>query len=263
MHVGIMGGIMIEVVAHSDAGIVKKTNQDSLSIKVLDTNRGPCYFGILCDGMGGLSQGELASTTCVRAFMNWFEVHYEDVLLNPDCFEMLHKQWEDLIQGLNAKIMQYGRENNISLGTTLLALLIANNRYYIVNVGDCRAYRIKNQVVQITRDHSVVGREVEQGLLTKEEAEKDSRRNILLQCVGASKVVVPDYFWGKVEENDAFLLCSDGFRHVLSEVEIAYALSAEHFEGIQKNQQKLVDCIELIKKRGERDNITACVAYCR
>lgn len=252
---------MIEVIAHSDAGTVKKVNQDSISAKVIETEKGQCFMGILCDGMGGLSEGELASTTCVKTFMDWFDRNIKQLINQPSCFSLVQRNWEEMIQELNQRIGKYGSLNGINLGTTLLAFLIIGKEYLIVNVGDCRAYRIKEQTEQMTKDHTVVGLDVEKGLITKEEAENDKRRNVLLQCVGASKVVIPDYFRGTVSETDAFLLCSDGFRHVISEEEIAKNLSLANYKGTANMQQKLVECINTIKERGERDNITALVVY--
>lgn len=252
---------MIEVVAHSDAGNVKTVNQDSISAKVVQTIKGECFMSILCDGMGGLAEGELASTTCVRTFMDWFDLNIERIVEQPDWITLVQRSWEEMIQELNDRIGKYGAANGIYLGTTLLAFLSVGKDYLIANVGDCRGYRLCDQAVQLTRDHTVVGMEIEKGLLTKEQAEQDKRRNVLTQCVGASKVVIPDYFNGVISPKDAFLFCSDGFRHVISENEIAAALSLSKYRGTAYMQQTLVECVNVVKARGERDNITALVAY--
>lgn len=252
---------MIEVIAHSDIGVVKSVNQDSISAKVVQTSKGECFMAILCDGMGGLSEGELASTTCVRTFMRWFDDNLERILKNGTSLSLIQRTWEKMIKELNSRINQYGVSKGISLGTTLLAFLAIGNEYLIVNVGDCRAYRIRDHVDQLTKDQTVVGLDVEKGILSKEQAEKDKRRNVLLQCVGASKVLIPDYFRGNIAKKDAFLLCSDGFRHMLSEEEIEDALSLSHYRGTANMQQTLIDCVNLVKVRGERDNITALIAY--
>lgn len=252
---------MIEVIVHSDAGIVKKVNQDSISVKVIETEKGQCLMGILCDGMGGLSEGELASTTCVRTFMDWFDQNVEQLINRNDWADYTQQSFDEMIQELNVRIGRYGIKNGINLGTTLLAFLSIGKEYLIVNVGDSRAYRAREAFEQITKDQTVVALEVEKGTLTKQEAEVDKRRNILLQCVGASKVVVPDFFRGNIMETDAFLFCSDGFRHVLSEEEMENDLSLSNYRGTDHMQQNLVQCVETIKGRGERDNITAFVAY--
>lgn len=83
------------------------------------------------------------------------------------------------------------------VGTTVTALLLTESRYYIINVGDTRAYEITDRVKLLTKDQTVVEREVDLGNITPEEAEFDSRRSVLLQCVGASDDVYPDMFLDK------------------------------------------------------------------
>ena len=95
------------------------------------------------------------------------------------------------------------------------------------------------------------------GLITQEEGKKDPRQNVLLQCIGASSVVVPEFTEGKVSVGDEYLLCSDGFRHKITDSEI-YGLLASNImtnEAIMK--KSLVDLVELNKGRKEKDNITA------
>ena len=99
------------------------------------------------------------------------------------------------------------------MGTTVTAMILTGGYYYIVNVGDSRAYEICSNLQVLTRDQTVVAREVEQGLLTLEQAETDPRRSVLLQCIGASDVVYPDFFLGEVKKDAVYMLCSDGFRH--------------------------------------------------
>ena len=82
----------------------------------------------------------------------------------------------------------YGKNKGAAIGTTITVLLIVKDKYYIANVGDTRAYEIVNNNIKlITHDHSLVQREVDNGLITQDQAQKDSRRNILLQCIGATK----------------------------------------------------------------------------
>ena len=111
-------------------------------------------------------------------------------------------------------------------------------------------------VCQLTKDQTFVAREVELGNMTQEQAKQDPRRNGLLQCVGASEEVYPDFFFGKVKENAVYLLCSDGFRHEISAEEIYEKLNPQVLwedDAMQKNSMEL---IALNKARQERDNIS-------
>ena len=123
-------------------------------------------------------------------------------------------EWENVIQRMNSYLIAYGRQNNIQLGTTLAGLLLFRDKYYTVNVGDSRIYEVAELGMQcLTKDQSLVMWEVEQGRLSPEELEHDPRRNILLQCIGASGTVQPDYSSGKLEYDAVYMLCCDGFRH--------------------------------------------------
>lgn len=152
----------------------------------------------------------------------------------------------------------YGKRCGLAsgLGTTVTALLLTEQRYYIINVGDTRAYEIGDHVVLLTKDQTVVAREVELGNLTQVEAETDPRRSVLLQCVGASDEVYPDMFFGDTALNATYMLCSDGFRHEITEREIYAYLNPTVMtdaDGMQRNMEAL---IELNKQRRERDNIS-------
>ena len=240
--------------AKTDVGLTKRTNQDSMTVKVIHTRQGEMVFAIVCDGMGGLQKGEVASATVIRAFERW--VYQELPLLCKDLItdEKIREQWEKIIFEQNEVMKAYGTRCGIRLGTTVVAMLFTQERYYLLNVGDSRAYELTKNVCQLTKDQTFVAREVELGNMTQEQAKQDPRRNVLLQCVGASEEVYPDFFFGKVKENAVYLLCSDGFRHEISAEEIYEKLNPQVLwedDAMQKNSMEL---IALNKARQERDN---------
>lgn len=243
--------------ASTDIGISKSTNQDSLSALVVNTLQGRMAFCILCDGMGGLEKGEVASAAVVQAFRDW--VINELPLLCQAPLEdiTIRSQWEAIIQQQNQIIKSYGARQGVKLGTTVVAMLLTQDRYYILNVGDSRAYELTGELKQITNDQTFVAREIAMGRMTPEEAAKDSRRNVLLQCVGASDDVYPDMFFGKVATDAVYMLCSDGFRHEITAAEIYEKLQPGVLFDEFKMQQNTVSLIELNKQRQERDNISA------
>ena len=243
--------------AHTDVGITKKVNQDAFCLKIAKTPNANIAFAVLCDGMGGLKCGELASALVVNAFAKWFENELPISMKNGVDFNAIKKRWNEIVQDQGEKILEYGQSQGISLGTTLTGLLIINNKYIFVQVGDSRIYKLSQQITQITKDHTLVSREVEQHRLTVAEAMVDKRKNILLQCVGASKTIVPDIETGTVAEGDVFILCSDGFRHEISSEEIFGVLAPSVLTSEKMMKKCLVDLIELNKSRDEKDNITA------
>ena len=245
--------------ANTDIGISKSTNQDSLTTMVLNTPLGRMAFSILCDGMGGLEKGEIASASVVNAFRNW--AIYDLPQLCGAVLEdaVIRSQWERIITEQNQTIKTYGARHGVRLGTTVVVMLLTQTRYYILNVGDSRAYELTTGVRQITSDQTFVAREIAMGNMTPEEAERDSRRNVLLQCVGASDNVYPDMFFGDVQQNAIYMLCSDGFRHEITPDEIFAKLQPGVLFDDYTMQQNSISLIELNKQRQERDNISVAL----
>ena len=236
---------------HSDVGIYKERNQDSLCLKIANTPKGDVAMLVVCDGMGGLKKGELASATIIRAISDWFEKNLPDILKEGYESGKVKEQWEAIIKDQNEIITEYGENNRLQLGTTLTALLIVEDNLLIVQVGDSRVYKITDTIEQITEDQTVVQRDIKLGLLTEEEGRKDPRQNVLLQCIGASSVVVPEF------TGEEYLLCSDGFRHKVSDEEIFGLLAGPLMTNESLMKKSLIDLIELNKERKEKDNITA------
>ena len=244
------------VSASTDVGNVKKINQDCMNVQLLERNGRQLVFAILCDGMGGLQKGEVAGTSVIHAFRRWREQRLPVLLMSGFQDNDIRQDWSQVIMECNEKIKAYGRMNGFGLGTTATVLLITQERYYVANVGDSRAYEMHTQIRQITRDQSVVAREIELGHLSPEQAESDPRRNVLLQCIGASEEVYADFYFGTPHEDMIYMLCSDGFRHKLSAGEMLAMLGPSCMnsaEAMQKNERA---AIQLVKERGERDNIT-------
>ena len=245
------------VSAATDIGRVKAVNQDCYRVKVFSTCLGEMVFAVLCDGMGGLSNGEVASSTLVDAFCNWASSRLPELCETGIEDGDIRSDWTALISQCGELLLNYGRQGGFSLGTTVTAMLLTGERYYIANVGDTRAYEISGGVRLLTRDQTLLEREVEQGILTRAEAERDPRRNILLQCVGASETVYPDLFFGKTLPGAVYLMCSDGFRHEITEDEIFCHLNPDRMADSQEMRENLEQLIELNKQRLETDNITA------
>lgn len=243
----------------TDIGIKKETNQDSCCIKEAVTDKGTVFMAIICDGMGGLAKGEVASATLINVFSTWFDNELPKILAMENPIEEIRYQWDRMIKKQNQDIASFGKTLKIQLGSTITAMLILeDNQYIISHVGDSRAYKITDdKVILLTEDQTVVAKELKQGKLTPQQAENDPRRNVLLQCVGASRIVEPAFYFGSVNVNECYMLCSDGFRHVISEDEILNAFSPEKNDNEDLMNRHILDLIELNKFRHENDNITS------
>ncbi len=245
--------------AYTDVGIKKMTNQDSLLIQQADTDYGAVLLAVLCDGMGGLQKGEVASASLVRDFSDWFHRELPVLLQNGLRQDALRDSWDSLIQRANVRIGNYGISARISLGTTCVAMLLVGDLYYILNVGDSRIYLISDDVYQLTKDQTYVQREMDANRMTYEQSLMDPQRSVLLQCVGASDVVEPAYYIGSVQPDQCFLLCCDGFRHVVDPAEFFEYLNPHVATDAKRMRANLVYLTELNKERQETDNITAAL----
>lgn len=207
--------------------------------------------------MGGMEKGELASATVVRAFSDWFENDYMNSSMTVSD-EMIKKQWQDILEDVNSRLITYGKENQLQLGTTVSAILLKDNGQYVFgHVGDTRIYTLSDTLQQLTEDHTFIAREIKRGNMTIEEAKKDNRRNVLLQCIGVNEFFEPQYENGRLAHGTALLLCSDGFRHMLSEDEISESLNPHKNLDEAQIKEKLREMIEWNKQRMETDNISA------
>ena len=242
---------------YTSKGNVKKINQDSFSVKIVNSPRGKIAFALVCDGMGGLEQGELASKEVVVAFHNWFATKFAQMVAdNSFTPDLLKEQWQTIIDSLNNKLSVYANQQGMMMGTTLSALLLYQEQYFLCHVGDSRIYILTDGIRQLTQDQTLVAQEVRQGILTKEEAAADPRRSVLLQCVGASEVIIPQYEMGELEGNSTFLLCSDGFTHLVSGEELFEAYQPQKIQTKEQGNEICKNMVQLVMDRKERDNVT-------
>lgn len=242
---------------YTDVGIKKKTNQDSMLVMQASTKAGNVLLASLCDGMGGLSKGEVASATMIKMIAEWFTEQFPLLLERGFERKDLWDQWADLINHASDRIADYGAMNHVNLGTTAVALLIVGNSYYILNIGDSRVYLITDQCNQMTKDQTYVQREMDAGRMTPEQALNDPQRNVLLQCIGASRTVTPDFSYGETAPGQVFMLCCDGFRHVISNQEFYQAFNAGGLGSKAVMEQRLKEITQLNISRNEDDNISA------
>lgn len=246
--------------AITDIGVGRKINQDSLSVRRLETRTGQMVLAVVCDGMGGLNFGELASASVVAAFTEWMYRELSALSCYPLEDRTIRRQWSDLIAAENLRLRACGERYHCLIGSTVTALLLTEHRYYLLNIGDSRAYEITGRIRQLTEDHTIVANEVRLGNLTKEQADHSSIQNVLTRCVGVQEEVYPDLFFGEVQKGAVYMLCSDGFRHRITEDEMQKYLRRPAEDSLQmKRQEEFL--IELNKQRGETDNISVITIH--
>lgn len=212
---------------------------------------------MVCDGVGGLQSGELASTGAVRCFEDWFEQQLPQIMESELTETTVFLSWHQMLENLHNTLCEYAERSAMQFGTTVSALLISSDRLYWVQVGDSRIYLDDGTgTEQLTKDQTLAMREVEAGRLSPEAMQTDQRKNILLQCLGYGKME-PVFQSGPRPQRGAVVLCSDGFCHYLAEKQIHRLLTeTETREQLWQQMQKTV---EYCRAHGETDNITALV----
>lgn len=240
--------------ADTDIGNCRLTNQDSLLIRHAASSSGEILMAAVCDGMGGLQKGEVASASAVMAFSKWFD---ERLPCELECMDMdgIAQKWSAMLKDLNQRIGLYGQERGMMMGSTFTGVLFIKDRYIAVHVGDTRIYQIDSAIRQLTQDQTFVAREVHRGHMTPAQARVDKRRNMLLQCVGASRELEPQILQGSLQPA-VYMICSDGFRHEVTEQEIQEAFQPAYMTDQASMHQASMDLIHTVKARGEKDNIS-------
>ncbi len=241
---------------YTDIGTRKKTNQDSMLIMQAETSMGTVLMAAVCDGMGGLAKGEVASAAMVRMLSVWFQTELPVLLANGFQADQLRESWEKLIAEASQKVSSYGQQIHVDMGTTAVVFLVVGDIYYILNVGDSRVYLISDAVYQLTKDQTFVQNEVDNGRMTEQEALLSPQKNVLLQCIGASSIARPDFVAGQVYPGQVYMLCCDGFRHVIQPSEFYDAFNYYVLTDQSVMVQAAQNITNLNIQRGESDNIS-------
>lgn len=242
---------------HTDIGTEKRINQDSYFIGQAYAGKKKMLLASVCDGMGGLSKGEIASASMIRRLSGWFLGELPQFRKEQLTFAALRECWEALVLGANESMNEYGERHQLSLGTTCAVFFAFGDQYCVMNIGDSRVYLLSDKISQITRDQTWCQREIDRGRMTRKEAQDHPNRSVLLQCIGAGGGASPDYFFGELKPGQCFLICSDGFGHEASSQEIYERLNPAVSVSAEVMKENLVRLTEMEKERGEKDNITA------
>ena len=221
----------------SDTGPVKPVNQDAYLLKRAQTAAGDIALLVVADGMSGLQQGEVAAGAIVHAFDAWFQrdlpLAGESLGFAGQAFSAtVQVQWSNLLQEVNLSLLKSSARQGVSCGAACTIFMAAAGFYYAMQVGDTRLYCVRGncvrgpKLVQLTHDQTFAARELEQGRMTRREAQEHPLRNALLQCVGASRNLSPVFLSGALENDATYVVCSDGFYKSLANAELVAALNA-------------------------------------
>ena len=207
----------------------------------------------VCDGMGGESYGENASLTGVQTFAN----NYKSLLC--DDISMRKQTADNCVQSANANICTEMQSKKVRIGSTAVLACIKNDNAYIFNVGDSRAYIIRNgKLKQLSKDHTVLQQKIDNGAITIGDSNGGSEKHQLTQHLGIfeSEMLIEAFYTSiQLAPNDVILLCSDGLTDMVSNDEIAVICSAS-----QDAKAITSDLISKALENGGKDNVTVIVA---
>ncbi len=226
----------------TNIGMKRKVNQDYVYCSETSIGSLPNLY-IVADGMGGHRAGDFASKCCVESIVEEVKKAH---LTSP--VSILN----EAIQKANEIVLRESKANEKyeGMGTTVVAATIVNQTLHVGNIGDSRLYVIKDDIEQITEDHSLVETMVRTGEIMREDAKHHPNKNIITRALGTNKEVKADFFEVKLDKGDQVLLCSDGLSNMVDDYEIA--------KIVNKNKDVEASSLELIRvanEHGGTDNI--------
>ena len=236
----------MKIVAKTDKGLVRESNQDAYAVGELP---GEVAWAVVCDGMGGVAGGNIASSLAVKVISDKITSCYHERMRDNSIKNLL----DSAITAANREVYDMGEEqlDLKGMGTTVVCVIVRNSCVYVAHAGDSRAYIAHDDVVeQITTDHSMVQDLVDRGKITAEEAEHHPNKNIITRALGVSKKIDIDFDQFDLNENDTIILCTDGLSNYVSTQDI--------IEDI-KDGQYYAFADRLVKRannNGGGDNIT-------
>jgi len=234
--------LRIAVSALSDIGLVRNNNEDFFDYDEL------LGIFVVCDGMGGMASGEVASSRAVAAIMQSYAA-------TASSGAPVRTRLLQAINAANTDVWQNGQSpENKGMGTTAVVAALEADKLILGNVGDSRAYLCQDgQCAQITVDHSYVNELIRNGTLTIEnarDADLKGMESVITRAIGVVASVQPDFFSVDLKPGASVLLATDGLTRYLLKEELAAVLAASQFDSACA---KLID---IAKQRGGQDNIT-------
>ena len=223
-------------------------NQDSVSLQEVRICGKKVLFALVCDGIGGLQEGEVASGLVAERMTEWFYGEGVDMLRCHKSRKKIKKAGFRALYGCNEELRDYGAKKDLKLGTTITMLLLWDKKYMLWHSGDTRAYCIRSPITgrrrylakikQLTKDHTI-------------------NNHTLIRCIGSFAWKEPENYSGRIRGRSTFLLCSDGFRNQISEERLGEALQPSVSESAKQLRGCLKELAEYAKRQGEQDNLSA------
>ncbi|MCR5484001.1 MAG: Stp1/IreP family PP2C-type Ser/Thr phosphatase [Clostridiales bacterium] len=236
----------MKITQKTDIGKFRRSNQDACAAGEFPNGM---VWAVVCDGMGGASGGDIASSTSVKLISERLVSSYRDGMSSNSIRHLLFSA----IEAANSIVYDMSCSNPEleGMGTTVVVAFLSGETAYIAHAGDSRAYKISGGMIsQLTRDHSMVQEMVENGELTPVEAKAHPRKNIITRALGVEETILIDFCEESFNSGDVLLICTDGLTNFVETDEIIEVVRASEGGEIA---EKLVD---RANDNGGKDNIT-------
>lgn len=235
----------MKIAAITDIGSCRQENQDNYCAQQLTDGSA---WGVVCDGMGGVNGGRVASRVATDTMLQYFVKHLGGLQRGEEK-AFLMRGFDVTNRAVYDKAT--AEPEMLGMGTTGVCAYMHDRMAHVVHAGDSRAYLWREgKMRQITRDHSMVQQLVDSGQITREQAAQHPQKNLITRALGVSSSIVPEYNRCEVAPGDILLLCTDGLTNMVPDEEIARVLQETAFFDAPKL------LVQRALQAGGQDNIT-------
>jgi protein phosphatase len=238
----------IQIHGNSNVGLKRRNNEDRFTI---DPSFGFC---LVADGMGGAAAGELASQIFAEAAEQVFQKISD--ISEPTVVQAIQQAF--LLA--NTWIIEHVQQNpaHSGMGCTAELFALSEQGYVLGHIGDSRSYCLRDGTLkQLTKDHSLIQEQIDNGLIDRDDARKHPMRNVILRAVGIENDLALDIIRGKIRPGDQYLLCSDGLTDMVEDEPIAETLTRPI-----TGQEKADRLIQQALDAGGQDNVSVVLVTC-
>lgn len=236
----------MKIVAKTDKGKVRASNQDAYAVGEFPDE---VAWAVVCDGMGGAAGGNIASALAVKVISDKINASYREKMSPSSIKNMLDSAL--IAANLEVYDMADTKPELRGMGTTVVCAVVKNSCAYIAHAGDSRAYIFnKDNLSQVTTDHSFVQDLVNKGKITAEEAQNHPNKNLITRAIGVDKSIEIDFDEVEMDDDDVLIICTDGLSNYVSDMEMINEVSDGRYYAFADR---------LVKKannNGGGDNIT-------
>lgn len=238
----------MKILSQTNIGLVRETNQDAYRAETFENGDA---WAVVCDGMGGVSGGQVASKICVERISEALKRGYREKMTVSSAKNLLLSA----ISAANSEVFNKA-QSEISLkgmGTTVVAVLVLESVAVISHVGDSRAYLINtHKITPVTKDHSFVQLLLDSGKITPSQVKTHPDRNVITRAVGIEHVVDAEVDVVELSKGDGLLICTDGLNGYVEDADILKTV----MEYGDSSAEKLV---ETANNAGGKDNVTVVI----